>query len=264
MKLSAYVDRAIALGMQCEKLSLAGLKAYKLMRHNTGVNSHYAIVIFENPDTGEVECYDKIVQCKVEYDELPMYMAMTPGYGSVYIVPDNITQFACSIDCCFNSIKQVKLIGGKGVTSLVASFKNSYSLQSVDFSLFKPDRLYDLSSAFQYCTHLKYLDLTPLNLDHLTDISDAFDGCVELEYLKLPHVNELAHMEYTFFSCRKLRELDLTNVGTHRLRNCDKAFYDCENLQTIKFNTIDKSKLDCMFDDTNTNKNRRIIVNSYI
>lgn len=80
--------------------------------------------------------------------------------------------------------------------SMSAMFKNCSSLESLDVSVLKTDKVTDMLGMFEGCTKLANLDLSMFDTSNVTDMDKMFSGCVGLSVLDLSNF-DTTNLQYT-------------------------------------------------------------------
>ena len=99
-------------------------------------------------------------------------------------------------------------------------FRNCYIIQTIDFSEFDLERVFNMERMFDSCTSLKEVyHFFPQNVQ---DMSYLFSNCISLTCVEFNNTDNLyyskaTNMEYMFNNCFSLKVINLTFFETHNV-----------------------------------------------
>ena len=119
------------------------------------------------------------------------------------------------------------------------TFKNCYSLTSINLSNLINNNYVFIISVIENCGKLISLDLSNFVTSRVNNISSLFSNYSSLENLKLNFdTSQVSKMQYMFNSCFWLKSLDLTSFNTQKCTDFTGIFENDEGLNLyIKNNT---------------------------
>jgi len=155
----------------------------------------------------------------------------------------------------FNDSKEIKVKFkfNKVLTNMSYMFYGCSSLKSINFSLFKTNKVNIMKGMFKNCTSLKLLDLSSFNTNNVYDMSYMFNNCSSLENIDLTkfNTNKVNNMRVMFQNCISLKTLDLSSFNTNNVNDMSYMFFKCSSLKSINlplsFNTSNVINMSYMF-----------------
>ncbi len=111
------------------------------------------------------------------------------------------------------------------------------SLESLDLSNWKLDKLYDMNNAFEMCLNLKEIKgLENFNLSEVDTLSGVFKFCKSLKNVKGIenwNVSNIRDADCLFMNCESLENVDLSNWKTDNLKKMSCLFKNCNHLKSV-------------------------------
>ena len=139
------------------------------------------------------------------------------------------------------------------------------NISKIDLSLFKTDKMTNMSGMFHGCESIKYLNLSSFDTKNVINLSSIFYNCKNLMHLNLSSFDtkNVIDMSYMFYNCYNLINLDLSSFDTKNVLNMSYMFANCNRLMNLNLSSFDVknvTKKVHMFDDCDSLEN--IIINN--
>ena len=150
------------------------------------------------------------------------------------------------------SIKDLKNLNTKFVTTMDNMFSGCSGLTNLDVSGVNTENVINMRSMFQHCSNLTNLDVSGFNTENVTNMDYMFNGCSSLTDLDVSGVNteKVNDMSAMFSGCSNLTNLDVSGFNTENVTNMYFMFSECSgltNLDVSGFNTENVTSMSYMF-----------------
>jgi surface protein len=197
----------------------------------------------------ECDCLSKIKKVnKWNTSKLESISEMFNGCRALEKLPDisefvtnKITDLSSMFEECITltSIPDISKWDVENVITMKDIFNGCESMESLDLSEWKPNKLKVIESMFQNCKILDSLKgLENFDTSEVTNMSYVFQNCktlIEIKGIygwKTENVTSFSNM---FDGCESLKELpDLSKWETKKATRMDYMFRNCSNLEEIK------------------------------
>ena len=124
-------------------------------------------------------------------------------------------------------------------------FKNCNTIKYIDFTFYKTNKIYSMTSMFEKCTSLERID--GLSLKDVNDFSSSFKDCVSLtsigiNNIEITNIATDINMEYMFYNCISLKTLNL-GYNIKNVNNMNSMFFNCSALYELNINNFNTDKV---------------------
>ncbi len=165
--------------------------------------------VMEYTNDGGVNWIDKAIGVDVPLERgIGPYILREKVVGSVTraAFDDNITGAYLN--------RNMRVIGGYGLTSTKKMFYNSANLRTVDVSQLITENVTDMESMFESCRGLSELDLLNFNTGNVTTMNKMFYGLTGLTYLDTSSFDMGNVIDTKWFVSESTHLICITNVDT--------------------------------------------------
>ena len=226
-------------------------ETYKVKEENTKLNIKL-IKINEPTDLSEMfyecDCLSKIKKInKWETSNVESIKGMFKGCKALEELPDIsefVTDKITDLSSIFDGCEMLANIPGisnwdvKNVKNLEKIFNGCQFLETLDLSEWKPNKLENMDSMFQFCNNLNSLKgLENFDTSQVTNMSNVFHECKDLNEIKGIsdwNTEKVKSFSCMFDSCISLKNLpDLSKWKTKNVERIDYMFRNCIELEEV-------------------------------
>ena len=152
------------------------------------------------------------------------------------------------LDCKYIESIHFTKFTRNNIFNMKSMFDSCESLKELDLSNFNTENVKYMDRMFCACISLKKLNLEKFNTDNVIDMQGMFMFCRSLEELKITNFsnNNLLYMSYIFAECNSLEELDLSNFNTNNVIDMNSLFLNCTSLEKLNISNFNTDKVQLM------------------
>ena len=140
--------------------------------------------------------------------------------------------------CNFQNLKEITgldYLDTSEVTDMYSTFRDCWSLETLDLSHFDTSSVTDMGYMFAYCKNMISLDVSGFETSNVDDMQGMFMSCCNLTNIDVSSFNtsKVRRFSYMFEYCSSLTSLDVSNFDTSNLGYSYAMIGSCSSLRSL-------------------------------